>query len=128
MINKELLEKYINTERFNIDTTRWWNISEIYADEGEEWNSTCMINSNLPNQKFEYLLYSDSALIICSQAGGLAASIWFEFFRIDSGELKLIGELDAFNTSMFQLALSLRMDKDLIDWNSETEYGIPDLE
>lgn len=102
------IEHYLNS-----GISKQVSITEVYAFNEDRWNAGCTPSDILPNKKFEYLLRSDKAIIICATSGGFASSPWFEFFEVnEAGEIALINEVNSGSPDLFDLALVLRFDED----------------
>ena len=122
---KDLDSKYINlieaflNEKSKQDTRL--KITDEYTSDIENWAVGC--NASLwageAFKKVECIYYSDNAIIICSSGGTIVVSVMYGFFKIDSGKLELVGIINTSVSSLFEAALLLRFDEDLIEWQSE---------
>jgi hypothetical protein len=113
----ELIEKY-NSETYSFQNSiSKSTLSDIYAIEGEKWNSSCQPSSDLPSMKFEELYYNDNALIIGFLSGGIGVSGNYEFFDINTDTLSLIGGVSYFpGLDMFIFAVSLKTDGGMFEY------------
>ena len=116
-----MIEHYLNS-----GTSKQVSISDVYAFNDDRWNAGCTPSGNLPDKKFEYLLRSDKAIIICATSGGLVTSPWFEFFEVNkAGELALVNEVNSSSSNLFDLALVLRFDEDKIGMLNAESIELP---
>jgi len=94
------------------------NISSLFAKSDEEWNSGCQPSPIKPNMKFESLLISDKYLILIYKSGGFVISYNFAFYEVHSNYLKEISQTSILGQSIFDLALELRINKNLTNFTS----------
>lgn len=111
--DERLLVDYYNQEYGNSNKEKLLNVSEIYGERDENWNK-----AGISYQKFEYLYSSENAIIICSEVGGCATSNWYEFYVVESNKIESIGRFSLLSPEMFVLALNLRFNEDMVEWNS----------
>jgi len=112
--HKTLLTDFYKNNRTQ-DSIKQLQLSDIYAIDGERWSNGCQPEKEIPQQKFEYLLYSDKNLIVCTLVGGIGISSFFEFYEIKTGSLVLTGTANVPISSLFTFALLLRFKENLID-------------
>ena len=71
--------------------TKQSQLSNTFAEEGEDWNAGCMIFPELPNYKLNYALYSDKHIIISVCRGGFAMSRFMFFYEKNKKGINPIG-------------------------------------
>ena len=119
--HKDLLEQHLNEGFVSSKSNKLRKLSDEYAKSEEDWNAGCTLSNDRPNIKFEYLLYSEDALILCVLSGGFASSFFYDFYEIQSGKLKEIGIVNTTNGSLLDMTLFMRFRGDMIDWKGEQE-------
>ena len=119
-IYKEYLRKYhLKNKTYRIDTLKPLELKDLYAVEGERWNSTDnLVFGGLPFMKFEYAYCSDKAFILCTEVGGLGTSFLIEVFAVQNDEIVLLNTINVQSSALFFAAFSLRFNENLSDYNS----------
>ena len=108
-----LKEYHKSNSSRGLDDNLEFELSDIYAGEGDEWNDGGIVQLELPFSKFRYAYCSNDFLLVVSETGGSWSSIFFDFYEVSNSKLNKLNSVSHFNDNIFDLALNLKFDDNM---------------